>query len=186
MIHEGHPVESRTIGTTPKWLLGLVLAVVGLGGCAASPATTNPLPTWPVSPEQLPNPTSDLSPDFGPATWALDPAFPTSVADTSELRILVWERACSGGSPASGRNSTPVVQYTGAAVTITLGVRPLEAAPGTAFSCRCLPGRPRSYGHPGSVRGPPTNGSSAIPKPSQYGVAVEMSRPRSSNTSISE
>lgn len=142
MIHEGHPVESRTIGTTPKWLLGLVLAVIGLSGCAAWPATANPLPTWPVSPEQLPNPTSVMSPEFGPATWALDPAFPTPVADTSELRILVWERACSGGSPATGRISAPVVEYTSTAVTITIGVRPPEAAPGTAFGCPMPLGTP--------------------------------------------
>jgi len=142
MTHEGHPVESPTIGTTPKWLLGLVLAVVGLGGCAASPATTNPLPTWPVSPEQLPNPTSVLSPEFGPATWALDSAFPTPVADTSELRILVWERACSGGSPATGRISAPVVEYTSAAVTITIGVRPLQVDPGMLLTCPMPPGTP--------------------------------------------
>ncbi len=229
----------------PKWLLGLVLAVVGLGGCAASPATTNPVPTWPASPEQLPNPTSGsadasltcdgrtfpaaglnaptgtekasgpefdalratitkfagafpgssdwtwrlagrddtgaiflaqadalgsagwvsievamdasgwkrqnmgqcdphvvLSAEFGPATWALDPAFPTPAADTSELHILVWERACSGGSPATGRISAPVVQYARAAVTITIGVRPLQVDPGTALTCPMPPGTP--------------------------------------------
>lgn len=142
MIHEEHWVESRTIGTTPKWLLGLVLAVVGLGGCAASPATFNPIPTWPVPPEQLPNPTSVLSPEFGPATWALDPAFPTPVADTSELHILVWERACSGGSPATGRMSAPVVEYTSAAVTITIGVRPLQVDPGMLLTCPMPPGTP--------------------------------------------
>lgn len=249
MIHEGHSVESRTIGSNgrprPRWLLGLVLAVVGLGGCAASPATTTPLPTWPVPPEQLPNPTSGsaeasltcdgrtfpaaglnaptgaeeasgpefdalratiakfadafpgssdwtwrlagrddtgaiflaqtdamgppgwvsievaadasgwkplnmgqcdphvvLSAEFGPATWALDRAFPTPAADTSELHILVWERACSGGSPATGRISAPVVQYTSAAVTITIGVRPLQAAPGEAITCPGPPGTP--------------------------------------------
>lgn len=248
MIHEGPSVESRTIGSNawlrPKWLLGLVLAVVGLGGCAASPATTNPVPTWPASPEQLPNPTSGsaasltcdgrtfpaagvnartgaekasgpefdalratitkfadafpgssdwtwrlagrddtgaiflahtdamgppgwvsievtvdvsgwkplnmgqcdphvvLSAEFGPATWALDPAFPTPAADTSELHILVWELACSGGSPATGRISAPVVQYTSAAVTITIGVRPLLVAPGEAITCPGPPGTP--------------------------------------------
>lgn len=249
MIHEGHSVESRTLGSIgrsrPTWLLGLVLTVVGLGGCAASPATTNPFPTWPVPPEQLSNPTSGtaeasltcdgkpfpaaglnaptgaekesgpefdalratiatfadafpgssdwtwrlagrddagatflartdalglpgwvsievavdasgwqplnmgqcdphvvLSAEFGPATWALDPAFPTPVADTSGLHILVWERDCSGGSPATGRMSAPVVEYTSATVTITIGVRPLQVDAGTAVTCPMPPGTP--------------------------------------------
>lgn len=237
MINEGHPVKSR-------WLLGLVLAVVSLGGCAASPAT-DPLPTWPVPPERLPNPTSGsaeasltcdgrpfpaealdaptgaekesgpefdalratiakfadefpgssdwtwrlagrddtgatflartdalgppgwvsievavdasgwqplnmgqcdphvvLAGAFGPATWALDPAFPIPAADASELHILVWERACSGGSPTSGRMSAPVVEYTRAAVTITIGVRPLRVGEGTLLTCPMPPGTP--------------------------------------------
>jgi hypothetical protein len=249
MIREGHRVESRTIKpigwSRPPWLLGLVLAVVGLGGCAASLAPTDPAPTWPVSPERLPNPapgtaeasftcggrsfpvagleapagaeresgpefdalratiatfadafpgSSDwtwrladrddtgaiflartdalgppgwvsievavdasgwqpssmgqcyprvvLSAEFGPATWALDPAFPTPAPDTSELHILVWERACSGGSPATGRMSAPVVEYTSAAVTITIGVRPLRVGEGMALTCPMPPGTP--------------------------------------------
>src|SRR4051812_46071140 len=103
-----------------RWLLGLVLAVVGLSGCAGSSA------------------------DFGPATWALDPAFPTPAADTSELHILVWERACSGGSLATGRMSNPLVEYTGADVTITVRVRPLTVGPGQARSCPGPPGTPMS------------------------------------------
>jgi hypothetical protein len=102
-----------------RWLLGFVLAVVGLSGCASSA-------------------------DFGPATWALDPAFPTPAADTSELHILVWERACSGGSLATGRISNPLVEYTSADVTITIGVRPLPVAPGQAMSCPGPPGTPAS------------------------------------------
>ena len=243
-------MESRTIGSerppTPKWLLALVLFAVGLSGCSASPAaSTIPIPTWPVPPEQLPEPTSGsedltltcdgrtfpasgldaptgaeeapgpefdalratisrfadafpgssdwtwrlagrddsgaiflakaeaigppdwvaievasgesgwepgtmgqcdphvvLSAEFGPATWAVDPEFPTPAAGTTELHIHVWERACSGGSPATGRMSAPVVQYTSAAVTITIGVRPLQVAPGTALTCPGPPGTP--------------------------------------------
>ena len=249
MIHEGQSVELRTIGfvgrSRPAWLLGLVLAVVGLGGCAAPPGTTDPFPTWPVPPEHLPNPTAGgaeasltcdgrpfpaaglnaptgaekesgpefdalratiakfadafpgssdwtwrlagrddtgatflartdalgppdwvsievardasgwqplgmgqcdphvvLSGAFGPATWALDPAFPAPVADTSELHILVWERACSSGAPATGRMSAPVVEYTSGAVTITIGVRPLQVAEGMLLTCPMPPGTP--------------------------------------------
>src|SRR4051812_30575486 len=103
-----------------RWLLGLVLAVVGLSGCAGSSA------------------------DFGPATWALDPAFPAPGADTSELHILVWERACSGGKLATGRMSNPLVEYTPADVTITVGVRPLVPGPGEMLSCPGPPGTPAS------------------------------------------
>lgn len=237
---EGTP---RRVRATLR-LLGLVVAAFGLAACAGPKAT--PLPTWPVQPEQLPDPTSGsadasltcgdrtfpaagltaptgaekasgpefdalraalakfgsefpgsagwtwqlagrddtgaiflsrgtdaagsttwnsievsadasgwkptgmggcvprvvLSAEFGPASWALDPAFPTPVATTTQLHILVWELACSGGSPATGRISAPVVQYAATSVTITLGVRPLQVAPGTALTCPGPPGTP--------------------------------------------
>jgi hypothetical protein len=85
-----------------------------------------------------------LSSEFGPASWAINPAFPAPDADTVVLNILVWERACSGGSPATGRMSAPVVQYTPTTVTITIGVRPLEVAPGTLLNCGGPPGTPAS------------------------------------------
>jgi hypothetical protein len=83
-----------------------------------------------------------LSAELGPATWALDPAFPAPAATTTQLHILVWELACSGGSPATGRISAPAVQYAATSVTITLGVRPLQIAPGTAVTCPGPPGTP--------------------------------------------
>lgn len=83
-----------------------------------------------------------LSADLGPAMWALDPAFPRPPATTAELHILVWELACSGGSPATGRISAPVVEYAEASVTITLGVRLLDASSGVAFTCPGPPGTP--------------------------------------------
>ncbi len=83
-----------------------------------------------------------LSADFGPATWALDPAFPAPTPSTTDLHVLVWETACSNGSPATGRISAPVIAYTATTVTITLGVRPLTAAPGEAFACPMPPGTP--------------------------------------------
>lgn len=118
---------------------GLVVVTLALGGCAAGPA---PLPTWPVSPEQLPAATVALSADFGPARWELDPSFAAPTADTTQLHILVWEQACSNGSPATGRISAPVVQYAATTVTITLGVRPLEVGAGTLLTCPGPPGTP--------------------------------------------
>jgi hypothetical protein len=66
-----------------------------------------------------------ISPEFGPATWALDPAYARPSADMAELHILVWERACSGGAPTTGRMSAPVIAYAVDTVTITIGVRPI-------------------------------------------------------------
>ena len=79
-----------------------------------------------------------LSADFGPATWALDPAYPAPGAETVELHVLVWEQACSSGSPATGRISAPVIVLGGTTVTITLGVRPL----GGGQTCPGPPGTP--------------------------------------------
>jgi hypothetical protein len=85
-----------------------------------------------------------LSPEFGPATWALDPAFPSPAPDSTELHLLVWEGDCSGGAPATGRMSAPVVGFTASTVTITIGVRPLPVPPGTALGCPLPPGTPAS------------------------------------------
>lgn len=125
-------------------LLGVVFSLVSLVACTATPRATAPLPTWPVPPEQLRSASSGsaVSAEFGAATWALDPQFPSPFANTTELHILVWERACSGGSPATGRMSGPVVEYTSASVTITIGVRPIQAAPGMLVTCPMPPGTP--------------------------------------------
>lgn len=85
-----------------------------------------------------------LSPEFGPATWAFDPAYLRPDATTTQLHILVWERDCSGGAPATGRMSAPVVEYGQDSVTITIGVRPVQLAPGTAVGCPLPPGTPAS------------------------------------------
>jgi hypothetical protein len=239
----GERTPRRARGT-PR-LLGLVLAALGLAACAGATATATPLPTWPVQPDQLPDPTAGsadasltcgdrtfpaagltaptgaekaygpefdalraalvkfgsefpgsagwtwqlagsddtgaiflsrsdaagsstwnsievsadpggwkptgmggcvprvvLSAEFGPATWALNPSFAPPVAATTQLHLLVWELACSSGSPATGRISAPVVQYAATSVTITLGVRPLQVAPGFAVTCPGPPGTP--------------------------------------------
>ena len=85
-----------------------------------------------------------LSPELGPATWTFDPAYPRPVATTTELHILVWERDCSGGAPTTGRMSAPVVEYGQDSVTITIGVRPVQLAPGTVVTCPLPPGTPAS------------------------------------------
>jgi len=121
---------------------GYVLAIV-LAACSSTPAQP-PAATWPVSREPLPDATSEIPADYGPATWALDPDAAPPAAETTELNILVWERACSSGNPATGRISAPVVEYTTTTVTITIGVRPLEVPPGTGVTCPMPPGTPAS------------------------------------------
>ena len=120
-------------------IVAAALLLAGLAGCSAAPGTSSPFPTWPVAtwpvpPELLPPGTSGaLSAEFGPATWALDPSFASPGPAATELHILVWEMACSGGSPATGRLAAPVIAYSATTVTITIGVRPFEgpqACPG--------------------------------------------------------
>lgn len=88
------------------------------------------------------DPHTVLSNEFGPASWALDPAFAAPTEASTELHVLVWERACSGGSPTTGRMSAPVIQSTGTTVVITIGVRPLAGfqtcpgPPGTPATMR--------------------------------------------------
>lgn len=67
-----------------------------------------------------------ISPEFGPAVWALNPAYPVPNAETVELNVLVWEVACSGGRPTTGRMSAPLIALTEDSATMTIGVRPLE------------------------------------------------------------
>jgi hypothetical protein len=95
-----------------------------------------------VSPEVLPAATGVLAPEFGTATWALDPAFPAPTPGSTALHILVWERACSSGRPTTGRMSAPVIAYGPTTVTITIGVRPLTGLQ----QCPGPPGTPAVVG----------------------------------------
>lgn len=79
-----------------------------------------------------------LAPEFGAATWKLDPALPLPTADTTELHLLVWELTCSSGSPATGRMSAAHVAYATDAVTIAIGVRPKDGVQ----TCQGNPGAP--------------------------------------------
>ena len=132
-------------------LLTLSAAAAACGPDLTTPPTVQPfvptatypaVPTFPVPAELLATPVASMPAGFGPATWALDPAFPVPDANTSELHLLVWESACSGGAPATGRISPPVVVVGPANVTITLGVRGLEVPPGYAVTCPGPPGTP--------------------------------------------
>jgi hypothetical protein len=83
-------------------------------------------------------PRAVLPADFGPANWALDPAFPAPGPTTTELHVLVWELACSSGTPTTGRMSDPIIEYGSSSVTITIGVRPLSGPQ----TCPGIPGTP--------------------------------------------
>lgn len=115
-------------------IVAAAVMLAGLAGCSAAPGASPPVATWPVSPELLPPGTSGApDPQFGRATWALDPSFAAPGPASTELHILVWELACSGGSPATGRMSAPVIAYAPTNVTITIGVRTIggpQACPG--------------------------------------------------------
>jgi hypothetical protein len=124
-------------------LLVAFVALLSVTACAGAPGSTpalrpGPPAVWPVSPEPLPSATSVLSAEFGPATWALDPAFPAPGPASTELDVLVWEQQCSSGSPTTGRMSAPVIAYGATTVTITIGVRPFEGAQ----ACPGPPGTP--------------------------------------------
>ena len=122
--------------------LATAAVIVGLAACATTSPSLPALPTFPVPPEVLPTEAPVIPQDYASATWALDPAFPTPDASTVELHILVWEAACSGGTPATSRISAPVVRYDSAAVTITLGVRPVSLPSGILVTCPGPPGTP--------------------------------------------
>ncbi len=123
------------------WLLRLAALPIlfGLAACGSSEATPMPGATWPVIGEVLSVATDSIPSEFGPATWALDPAYPVPNAATTDLHVLVWERACSSGLPTTGRMSAPVIVSTADSLTITIGVRP---PPGDTQSCPLPAGTP--------------------------------------------
>lgn len=118
---------------------GAVLICAAVTACSVGSRAPVPGATWPVSPEPLPPAvTGTLAPEFGPATWALDPAFPAPGPTTDELHVLVWESTCSSGRPTTGRMSAPLIDAGPTTVTITIGVRPLSGLQG----CPGPPGTP--------------------------------------------
>jgi hypothetical protein len=67
-------------------------------------------------------------PDFGRATWTLDPKFAAPDADTRTLHLLVQELACSGGRSATGRISPAFVVESRQEVAIEVFVQGLPGA----------------------------------------------------------
>ena len=61
----------------------------------------------------------------GQVDWALDPAFPTPDAASTELHVLVTESSCTGGSELGDRLLGPDVEVTADAVRIVFGAIPL-------------------------------------------------------------
>jgi hypothetical protein len=119
-------MSQRTRATAPA--LVAVVLVLAAGGLAAALLDRGAQSTeigWPTVAEVLPPAASEIPAGFGPATWALDPAFPSPGPTATELRVLVWERACSSGRPTTGRMSAPVIEDSPTSVSITIGVRPL-------------------------------------------------------------
>jgi hypothetical protein len=131
----------------PSLILASAVALIGLTAYSVSltlrpVVSAEPLPTWPVRPEVLAPAVPAMPAGFGPATWALDPAYPAPGHDTSELHLLVWEQACSSGSPATGRMSAPVVVADGSRVIVSIGVRQRRMGDDTFETCPLPPGTP--------------------------------------------
>lgn len=120
-------------------VLVALIVLAGTAACDQALTTARPASPWPVAPEVLATATSgELPSQFGPANWAFDPAFPAPGPANDRLFILVWERACSSGSPATGRMSAPVIETAPTTVTITIGVRPVSGMQ----TCPLPPGTP--------------------------------------------
>jgi hypothetical protein len=109
-----------------------------------------------------------LSDEFLPAQWSLDPDYPAPTSSSTELHILVWELACHDEYAATGRTSAPVVVYGAETLTVTIGVRPLEGA----HTCPGTPGTPAILTLPKELDGrtlldgytyPPVEPSPAFP-----------------------
>ncbi|MGH2407594.1 MAG: hypothetical protein ACRDF7_05910 [Candidatus Limnocylindrales bacterium] len=109
----------------------IVAALVAILFAGACQTAIVPSPT-----AQSPSPLA--TPEFGPATWWLDPAFPPPEATSTLLHVLVDELACHSFTPATGRMSDPLTVYTPTTLTITIGVRPL----GGWQTCPLPPGTP--------------------------------------------
>ena len=85
---------------------------------------------------------TELGPEYGPASWRLDPDHMPPGPESGEVHILVEEYACSNGSSAEGRVSQPIVDYGRSQVTITVGVRPIQVPSGEGINCQGNPELP--------------------------------------------
>ena len=64
-----------------------------------------------------------LAPGLGPATFRVDPEVELA-PETTEIPVLVTERACNGGEDARGRIVAPVIEVGPEAVTVVFAVQP--------------------------------------------------------------
>lgn len=83
-------------------------------------------------------PRTVLGNGLGSTEWALDPKVPAPTATDTEMRILVWDMACTGGRPTTGRMAPPLVEYLDTSLVMTIGVTPIPGG-GT---CIGPPGTP--------------------------------------------
>jgi hypothetical protein len=60
------------------------------------------------------------------ATWRLDPAAPAPTPESTEIPILVHERECASGEPATGRIADPQVRADANRIVVPVFVRPVE------------------------------------------------------------
>ena len=119
-------MSQRTRALAPAFaVVGMMLVAVALAATFLDRGERAAEIGWPTVAEVLPPAASEIPAGFGPATWALDPAFPLPGPTASKLHVLVWERACSSGRPTSGRMSAPVIDDSATSVSITIGVRPM-------------------------------------------------------------
>lgn len=92
-----------------------------------------------------------VDPAFGAERWELDPAFPKPDKGTTLMHLLVWDGACSGGIPTTGRMSPVAVTFAPDTVTITIGVRSILLPPGGVVGCPMPPGTPATVELPEPV-----------------------------------
>jgi hypothetical protein len=77
-----------------------------------------------------------VTPIAGDVGLYFDPAYPAPVRDSTELHVLVEERACSSGSSPASRLLPPVIRSTASELRVSVSVRLIEGG----ATC---PGNPR-------------------------------------------
>lgn len=114
---DGH--RSR-IGVMP--ILAAILGVLLLTGCSA-----------------LRGDGLRPTPEIGPASWRLDPAWDAPDAEAVDVHLLIEEYACSSGSSPAGRVVEPRVEYGPTSVAITVSVHAVVVREGEGVNCQGNP-----------------------------------------------
>jgi hypothetical protein len=107
-------VATRAGGWFSAWWPGSphVTAIRALDAAGTAVATLAP-------------PTAEIDGRLGAASWWLDPAFPKPTADDVTINAMVLEEACASGKTPDGRIEPPMMDFSDAAITVTIGIRPL-------------------------------------------------------------